>query len=340
MPRLTTRFTERYAVDHPFVLAGMAFAGERPALAEAVDRAGGIGTIGVGFTPPDELRATIRQLRDTCRGPFNINFLTNFGNAEQVRVAAEERIPVASFHWGHPPADQVAALKQAGSAIWVQVGTVEDAVKAAGYGADAVIAQGWEAGGHNYGGMGTMAFVPAVRDAVGAQTLVLAAGGIADGRGVAAALALGADAVWVGTRMVATEEAHVHDEHKRRLVAGTGEQTVRSGIFGPEMPDFNPMRLLRNRVVDDFTDRLDDVPMDRTNEPVIGETVFLGEKHVKRKFDVLLPTPDTTGDWEEMAWLAGQGVGLVTDIRPAAEIVEEMMTEAAAILHKLAPAPL
>lgn len=340
MARLTTRFTERYAVDHPFALAGMAFAGERPALAEAVDRAGGIGAIGVGFMPPDDLRETIRRLRDTCRGPFNINFLTNFGNAEQVRVAVEERIPVASFHWGHPPADQVNALKQAGSAIWVQVGSVEDAITAAGYGADAVIAQGWEAGGHNYGGMGTMAFVPAVRDAVGAETLVLAAGGIADGRGVAAALALGADAVWVGTRMVATEEAHVHDEHKRRLVAGAGDQTVRSGVFGPEMPDFNPMRLLRNRVVDAFTDRLDDVPMDRTDQPVIGETVFLGEKHVKRKFDVLLPTPDTTGDWEEMAWLAGQGVGLVTDIRPAAEIVEEMMTEASAILHKLAPSPL
>lgn len=337
MSNLTTRLTERYDVVHPFVQAGMAFAGEKPDLALAVDSAGGIGSIGVGFMPPEELRETIEILREKSRGVFNINFITFFGNEEQVKVCAEERVPIVSFHWGNPPMEQIELLKDAGCDIWVQVGTVEDGERAVGLGADVIIAQGWEAGGHNYGGMGTMALVPTMVDAVGDRAMVLASGGISDARGVAAALALGSDGVWVGTRLVASNEAYVHPEHHKRLLAASGVDTVRSGVFGPEMPDFNPMRLLRNKVVDEYTDRLQDVPKKRDDEPVIGETNFLGKKHLKRKFDVMLPTPETTGGWEEMAWLSGQGVGLIHDVRPAAKIVEGMMFGAAEILSKLHP---
>src|SRR5258705_11991465 len=110
---------------------------------------------------------------------------------------------------------------------------------------------------------------------------------------------LGADGVWVGTRLVATREAAVHSEHKRRLVEGKGEQTVRSSIFGPEWPHFNPMRVLRNRVVDEWTDRLAEVPTVRDNLPMIGRTVFLGQETEMRKFNLPLPTAATHGDWEE-----------------------------------------
>lgn len=333
MAGISTRLTERYGTRYPFAQAGMAFAGEKPELANAVSKAGGIGAIGVGFMPPDALRTVIRELREAGNGPFNINFITCFGNDEQVAVCAEERVPIVSFHWGHPPEHQRKSLKAAGCELWVQVGTVEDAATAAGYGADVIVAQGWEAGGHNYGGLGTMALVPAMIDAVGDSAMVLASGGIADARGVAGALALGADGVWVGTRLVASSEANVHPEHHRRLLTSDGANTIRSGVFGPEMPDFNPMRLLRCRVVDEYTDRLEDVPKERENEPVIGETIFLGQPHTKRKFDVILPTPETTGDFEEMAWLSGQGVGLVHDIRPAGEIVEDMMQGAIGILR-------
>ncbi|WP_299951395.1 nitronate monooxygenase [uncultured Ruegeria sp.] len=328
---LKTRLTERYGVKHPFAQAGMAFAGEKPELAQAVGQGGGIGAIGVGFLPPDELREHIAKLRDAGK-PFNINFITCFGNDEQVKTTAGEKVPVASFHWGLPPDDQVKMLKDSGADIWVQVGTVEDGEKAVELGADLVVAQGWEAGGHNYGGMGSMALVPAMVDAIGDKAMVLASGGITDGRGVAASLALGADGVWVGTRLVATNEAWVHPEHHTRLVAACGADTTRSGVFGPEMPDFNPMRLMRVRPTEEFEGRLEDVPKDRANEPVIGQTQFLGQPHEKRRFDVILPTPDTTGDYEEMAWLMGQGVGLIKDIQPAAEIVEEMMADAARIL--------
>ena len=334
MPSITTRMTERFGCRHPFAAAGMAFAGGTADLALGVCAGGGIGAVGVGFTPADQLRVIIHQIRAATKAPFNVNFITCFDNDAQVRVCAEEKVPIASFHWGHPSPDHLSLLLDAGVSVWEQVGAVEAAKKAVGDGVEVVVAQGWEAGGHNFGGLPTMVLVPEILDAV-SPALVLAAGGIVDGRGVAGALALDADGVWVGTRLVATLEAAVHAEHKRRLVEGKGEQTVRSSIFGPEWPHFNPMRVLRNRVVDEWTDRLAEVPMVRDDFPVIGRTVFLGQGMEMRKFNVILPTDDTEGDWEEMPWLAGQGVGLIHDIRPAKEVVETMMADARAILKRL-----
>lgn len=338
MTDLTTRFTQRFGTRYPLAQAGMAFAGEKPELAIAVCKGGGLGSIGVGFTPGEVLREMIQSIRAATDAPFNINFITCFGNDEQVKVVAEEKVPVVSFHWGHPPAEQIAMLKEAGCSIWVQVGTVADGIEAVNYGADVIVAQGWEAGGHNYGGMGSMALIPAMVDAVGDRAMVLASGGVSDARSAAASLVLGADGLWVGTRLVASTEANVHPEHHARLIAAGGEDTTRSAVFGPEMPDFNPMRLLKVRVTEEFEGRLQDVPMQRDNEPVIGETVFLGQPHTKRRFDVLLPTADTTGDFEEMAWLAGQGVGQVKDIKPAAQIIEEMMTGAGELLGRFGTA--
>jgi len=151
-------------------------------------------------------------------------------------------------------------------------------------------------------------------------------------------LTLGADGVWVGSRMVATRESAVHPEHKRRIVAASGGQTVHSSIFGPEWPHFNPMRVIRNRVVEEWNDRLSEVPPRRDDLPEIGRTRFLGEDMVLRKFNVILATEDTVGDWEEMPWLAGQGIGLIHDIPSATDAVERMMAEAGNILGRLSGA--
>ncbi len=338
MSSLPTRFTDRFGCEYPFAAAGMAFAAETPDLAIAVSKAGGVGAIGVGFVQPEPLRAVIHAVRRVVGdAPFHVNFIALFDNDGQLQVCAEERVPIVSFHWGHPPPRQLALLADAGVSVWEQVGTVADARRAAGDGVEVIVAQGWEAGGHNYGGLPTFVQVPQVRDAVG-DALLLSSGGIVDGRGVAAALALGADGVWVGTRLLASPEANVHPEHHRRLLAADGTDTVRSGIFGPEMPAFNPMRLQRNRVVAEWTDRLAEVPTDRSGQPEIGRTQFGGQEHVKLKFDVLLPVPQTTGDFEEMPWLMGQGVGMVHHIKPAGEIVTEMMDDARRILTRLAGA--
>jgi NAD(P)H-dependent flavin oxidoreductase YrpB (nitropropane dioxygenase family) len=344
-PSIATRYTQRYGVQHPFACAGMAFAGLTPDLAIAVCKAGGIGALGVGFTPPELLRQYIRDIRAATDAPFNINFISCFDNDAQVKVCAEERVPIVSWHWGHPSAANLALLRDAGVAYWEQVGNVDDARRAIDAGAEVIVAQGYEAGGHNYQGLPgqpglpTFVLLPSIVDAVGSQAMVLAAGGISDGRGVAAALALGADAVWVGTRMVATVEAAVNDEHKRRIVAAKGEDTVFSSIFGPEWPHFNPMRLQKNRVVAEYNHRLAEIPADRSGLPVVGKTVLYGQAMPMNKFNVILPTPETEADWEEMPWLMGQGAGLVHDIRPAGEVVERMMSEATAIVSRLAQTP-
>ncbi|HEU5158979.1 MAG TPA: nitronate monooxygenase [Streptosporangiaceae bacterium] len=335
MSVLSTRFTERFAVPYPFACAGMAIAGGTPDLAVAVTRAGGIGAVGAALTPADRLRDIIRRVRDGVgAAPFNINLITYFDSAEQVRVCAEERVPIVSFHWGHPPTDHIEHLRAAGVSVWEQVGSADAAKLAVDDGVEVVVAQGWEAGGHNYGGLPTMVGVPAVVDAVGDHVPVLAAGGITDGRQVAAALCLGADGVWVGTRLVASAEAHVHPEHHRRLISCVGEDTVLTSIFGPEWPEFNPMRVQRDRVVAEWHDRLDQVPTVRDSLEQVGTTVLDGTEIVLRKFNVLPPVPETKADWEEMPWLMGQGVGFVHDIRPAGEIVREMMDQAERVLTR------
>ena len=230
MGNIVTRFTERFGCKHPFACAGMAFAGMTPDLAIAVCRGGGVGAIGVGFTPADPLRAMIHEVRKHTTAPFNINFITIFDNDAQIRVCAEERVPIVSFHWGHPSTEHIKLLRDAGVSIWEQIGSVDAARAALGDGIEVVVAQGWEAGGHNYGGLPTLALVPTIVDAV-APALVLAAGGIADGRGAAAALALGADGVWVGllhlwSRMAALQPDARHTQSRRRRMERPPERSA------------------------------------------------------------------------------------------------------------------
>lgn len=334
---MITRLTERYGCRHPFVGAGMAFVCEPPDLAVAVAEAGGVGAIS-GFQPPESLRAAIKAVRERSGGPFHVNLLAALPNDEQVAVCAEERVPIVSFHWGHPPASYLASLRDAGVSVWEQVGSVEAARRAVADGVEAVVAQGSEAGGHNFAELPTFVQLPAIVDAVGRDALVLAAGGVVDGRQAAAAFCLGADGVWVGTALLAAREANVHPEHRRRLVEADGVDAVLTSIFGPEWPDFNPMRVLRNRVVAEYGDRLDEVPVDRADLAQIGTTRFLGQEIVARKFESFVPVPETTGDFEEMPWLSGQGVGLVHSVRPATEIVATMMYQAEAVLSCLGAA--
>jgi NAD(P)H-dependent flavin oxidoreductase YrpB (nitropropane dioxygenase family) len=146
-PSIATRYTARYGVRHPFACAGLAFAGMTPDLAIAVCKAGGIGALGVGFTPHQVLREYIRTIRAATDAPFHINFITCFENDAQVRVCAEERVPIVSWHWGHPSQANRQLLREAGVVYWEQVGSIDDARRAVDAGAEAVIAQGYEAGG-------------------------------------------------------------------------------------------------------------------------------------------------------------------------------------------------
>ncbi len=332
--KLFTRFTEQYGLDTPIAQAGMAFVGTTPDLAIAVSNAGGLGSLGVGLMPAPVLADTIKAIGAATERPFNVNFITGFTGPEHIDVVCSAEVAVASFHWGHPRREWIDRLHRAGTRVFEQVGSVDAARRAVDDGIDVVVAQGCEAGGHNYATLPTFALVPVVVDAV-APALVLASGGVSDGRGLAAALMLGADGAWVGTRLVATIESAAHDGYKSRLVAAAGTDTVRTSMFGPEMPEFNPMRVLRTRVVRQWQDRVAEIPSDTSQEPVIGQMNLMGQEVEMHRFSNLVPMRAfTTGDLEEMALLAGQGVGLVHRIEPAGAVISRMTAEAIAMIER------
>ena len=327
---LSTRFTEAYGLSTPIAQAGMAFVGMTPDLAVAVSNAGALGALGVGLLPAPAMTQIIAAIRAGTPNPFNVNFITGFTEPAQIDAVCAAGVAVASFHWGHPPRDWTDRLHSAGVRVFEQVGSVDDAKRAVDDGVDVVVAQGIEAGGHNYATLPTFALVPLVVDAV-APALVLASGGIADGRGLAAALMLGADGAWIGTRLVATDESAAHDGYKSRLVAAGATETVRTSLFGPETPWFNPMRVLRNRVVEQWHDH----PLDTAERPVIGHTTLGGTSVPMPRFSNLVPMRDlTVGDLEEMALLAGQGVGLVDSVKGASSVIAGITEQAVEMLGR------
>src|SRR5271166_4619499 len=216
---LRTRFCERFGVDAPIVVAPMGPDLTGVELVAAVCRAGGFGILQAQLCAPAQLREEIRRLRTLTNKPFGVNFVLHFPHKDGVRVCIEERVAALSLFWGDPtPFIEPAHL--AGVSVVVQVSSVGDAVRAARAGADVIIAQGSEAGGHCSGSVSTMALVPRVVDAV-APGIVLAAGGISDARGLVAALAFGAAGVVMGTRFLATPEANAHALYKEKLVAAS-----------------------------------------------------------------------------------------------------------------------
>lgn len=328
---ISTRLTKEYKVKFPFAAAGMAFIGSTPDLAIAVCESGGIGSIGVGPLPAEAIRSIVREVKKGTRHPFNVNFITLFATEDHIRVCIEEKVSIVSFHFGHPPKKFIDLLHQAKIKVWEQVGSVETAKKAVDNGIDLVIAQGWEAGGHNFSTMPIFVLVPQIVEAI-KPVMVLAAGGIATGKQVAAALCLGADGVWVGTRLVASNEAFAHSAYKKRLLQEDGTDTTLTPIFWPELPNFNPIWVIKNSVVKEFTGKENTVPTDTSNEPVIGKTVFFGKEFTLRRFISFPPVPTTEGNFEEMPLLAGQGVGLIHEIKPVREIITVMMGDAAITL--------
>src|SRR5215471_13889105 len=255
---IRTKLTERYGIELPFVSAGMGFIAV-PSLAAAVSNAGGLGQLATGAAPPEILRKLISATRTLSSRPFAVNFIietTAFGplaTDAHLKVCIEERVPAVVFHWAPPPVEWVRMLKDARCDVWLQSSSITTAQAAIVSGVDIIIAQGGEAGGHVRGTTGLFTLLPRMVDAV-SPAPVIAAGGIADGRGMAAALCLGAAGVCVGTRLLATVEANAHDEYKRRITEATEEDIARTCIFGPEWPDA-PMRVLRNRVVREWEGR-------------------------------------------------------------------------------------
>jgi NAD(P)H-dependent flavin oxidoreductase YrpB (nitropropane dioxygenase family) len=340
-PGLHTRLTRDYGVQLPFVGAGMGFIATPPLVA-AISNAGGIGVLGNAIEPPPSTQALIQQIKRVTPNLFGIDFIVDdsaFGPATtdaHINVCIAEQVRLVVFHMSVPPREWVDRLHAAGARVWMQAGSVKQAAEAAALGIDAVIAQGSEAGGHNKSKTPALLLLPRIIEAVH-PLLVLAAGGIADGEGVFRALSAGAEGVWVGTRLVASSEAYAHEQYKARLVAAKENTTVTTTMFGPEYPG-RPYRVLRNRVVEEFAGREDTIPKPPPPPAVIGKTLLfprtLRQPYEMPKFSVIVPTPDTVGDFEEMGMPAGTSVELIHDIQPAARIVATMMNEARSLFER------
>jgi NAD(P)H-dependent flavin oxidoreductase YrpB (nitropropane dioxygenase family) len=318
-------------IEHPIIAAPMGPDLTGPELVAAVSNAGGLGVLQAQLSPPPVFRQEIRRVRALTDKPFGVNLLLHFPVENQVAMCLEERVPVLSFFWGDPT-PYVKRAHAAGVKVFHQVGSVADARRAADAGVDVIIAQGVEAGGHVAGEVSTLALVPRVVDEV-APRPVAAAGGIADARGVVAVLALGAQAAVLGTRFLASAESRAHAHYKQKVLEAGEEDTVRTILFGHGWPNA-PHRTLRTPFVEQWLGQEARGQESRPDEPEVGRTVVGGRPMPVLRFMGLPPNCDASGDIDSMDLLAGQGVGLIDQIRPAGQIVRQLMEDAQQIISQ------
>ena len=311
---LQTRLCDVFAIDHPVLNAPMG-GGDAPAeLAAAVSEAGGLGLIGgttIGGT--EWLVAQIRRARELTDRPFGVGFISHLpGTAKLMAAALDEGVRIVAHSFADP-APFVEAAHDVGAIVVCQVRSVDGARRAAAAGVDVVTAQGTEAGGHT-GRVSTLPLVPAVVDAV-APLPVVAAGGIADGRGIAAALMLGADGVWIGTRFLGTRECGVSDAYKARVVAATSLTDVFDIAVGMPWPEGVSGRAIRNRFVERWQGREEEL---RT----------WASEH-REEYLSLAPESET----DERAIWAGEAASFVIGIEGAGDVVRQLVADAADVLR-------
>jgi len=298
-------------IKHPIIQGGMMWAATAPLVA-AVSEAGGLGVLGGGNAPPDYIREQIRQTRVLTQRPFGLNIalFSPYVN-EVVELCIAEKVPVVMTGSGNP-GDIVPRLKAAGIIVIPVVASVGLARRVARSGADAVVAEGTESGGH-IGDVATLPLVPQVLDVVNIP--VIAAVGFADGRGLAAALALGAAGIQMGTRFLCVTEAPVHPIYKEKILQANDRATITTGHSVG-----HPVRALRNP----FTTRFRDLEKSGASEE---EVLAFGTGALRRAVQ--------EGDWEHGSFMAGQICGLIHDVAPAKVVIERIVAEAEMILKKL-----
>jgi nitronate monooxygenase len=316
---LRTAFTELFSIEHPIALAPMG-GSAGGALAAAVSEGGGLGLVGAGREDLDWLDRELAIVAERTTRPWGVGFQTWSATMRMVERALSRRPAAVMLSFGDP-APFAELIRAAGAALITQVTDLAEAGQALAAGADVIVAQGTEAGGHSGGnGRSTLSFVPVVAD-LAAPTPVLAAGGIADGRGLAAALALGAAGSLVGTRFLATPEALVPPDVAKAVIEGRGEDTERNIVLdiarGSGWPRRYHARTLRHPFVARWRGREDQLAADEDAKLAFREAV-------------------TRGDLPPVVW-ASQAIDLITDLASAADLVGALAAQAEAALRDAAP---
>ena len=327
---MKTVLCERLGIELPIIQAPMGGA-VGPALAAAVSNAGELGMLAPWRAAVDPVRRQIRETRALTSRPFGVNLNLEFPQEERLAACLDEGVPVISFFW-RDPSSLVPRAKAGGAIVLHTIGSAADAKRAVDCGVDIVVAQGWEAGGHVRGTVATMPLIPTVVDAV-SPAPVVAAGGIADGRGLAAALALGAGGAWIGTRFLASHEATIHPRYRDRLLQANENDTVfLENLFDIHWPNA-PHRVLRNQTVEAW-EAAGRPPSG--NRPGEGEVIATARSNREIvRYQSCTPGTDAEGDIDALSLWAGQSVGLVSKLQSAGDIVREIADEAEVILRRL-----
>ena len=309
---MNTKITELLGIKYPIIQGGMAWIAEST-LASAVSNAGGLGLIAGGSAPIDYLREQIRKTKKAVNGkPFGVNVMLMSPNADDLaKLIIEEKVPVVTTGAGNP-GKFMDAWKEAGIKVIPVVPSVALAKRMERAGADAVVAEGTESGGH-IGENTTMCLVPQVVDAL--EIPVIAAGGIADGRGIAASFMLGAEGVQLGTRFLAAEECQIHPTYKELVVKAKDTDSIVTG-----RTTGHPCRNVKTK----FSKKLASGEKDGSITPEEFEEITLGS----------LRKAVQDGNLEEGSFLCGAIAGMITEVKPCKDIIEEMFAQAEGLLNK------
>ncbi len=309
---MENRVTKLLGIRYPLLQGGMAWIAEST-LASAVSNAGGAGIIAGGSAPIDYLRDEIRKCKSLTDKPFGVNIMLMSPNAEDLaQLVIDEGVSFVTTGAGNPGV-YVPAWKEAGIKVIPVVPSVALARRLVKAGADAVIAEGTESGGH-IGQNTTMCLVPQIVDAVGADVPVIAAGGIADGRGVAAAFMLGADGVQIGTRFLASEECKIHENYKNAVVKAKDTDNAITGFYSG-----SPCRCIKSK----YTKKLQEMEKNAA-PPEDFEALTVGS----------LRKAVVDGNLEEGSLLCGLIAGMIKEVKPVREIVDDIMSGAGKLLGK------
>ncbi len=315
---LRTRLCELFGIEHPIINAPMAGAATAD-LAAAVSEAGGLGMIGASMSGgPDWLREQIRLVRARTDRPFGVGFVSSAPDtAELVAVAIAERVPAIS-HSFVDPTPYVAAAHTAGIKVLAQVQTVAQATTAARAGVDVIAAQGTEAGGHTGSSSGSLPLIPATL-AVAGRIPVVAAGGVGDGRGLAAVLILGAEGAWIGTRFVASRESTYGEARKARIVAASTDDTILTRVYDLATQAPFPPEIVERVVQNDFT-----ATWRGRDDEIVARRA-----EVRAQLSAAL-----VGDTRIVKVAAGTIAGLIDSIESAGDIVRAIVAQAEQILRE------
>ncbi|WP_168788582.1 NAD(P)H-dependent flavin oxidoreductase [Paraburkholderia aromaticivorans] len=319
-----TELTLALGCRHPIISAGMG-GPARAELAAAVSKAGGFGLLGMVRELPELIEREIAAVRAVTDLPFGVNLIPSATEptlfAAELDACLAARVPALCFFWDVVP-EAIRRAKDAGAIVLYQVGSVDDALAAAKAGADVIIAQGIEAGGHVRGRTGILTLLPEVIRHV--RVPVVASGGFATGGGLIATLALGASGIHCGTLFLASHESFAHAYHKQRILDARAGDTVYNDLFAINWPPHSPVRVLVNSVTQEAADHLFGNHPDTLPREVIahddGRPIY--------KFSTDSPLRSTTGDVEKMALFAGESAALVNASTSAAEVIERLLDEA------------